>query len=172
MFHLLVVRPAARRPVRGSSTLNYGLSQGRNLATANSRGAEVAEGTGLTIGEVAGTTRVPASAIRFWERRGLLPQPGRENGQRRYPPDAAERILVLRKFQQAGLTLSELKAFQQDRPQRQAMIQAKLAEIEERLVDLDHARQLLRHALQCSKRDIVTCPTFRAQSAAWVESPR
>jgi DNA-binding transcriptional MerR regulator len=81
----------------------------------------------------------------------LLPQHGRESGQRRYPPDAAERILVLRKFQQAGLTLSERKALQEDRPQRQAMIRAELTEIEDRLIDLDHARQLLRHALQCSK---------------------
>ena len=130
----------------------------------------MAKDTGLTIGEVAGSARVPASAIRFWERRGLLSPPRRENGQRRYPADAVERISVLRKFQQAGLSLSELKAFQEERPQRQAMIRAKLSEIEERLVDLDHARQLLQHALQCSKRDIVTCQTFRAQSAAWLDS--
>jgi DNA-binding transcriptional MerR regulator len=152
--------------------LNYGLSQGEIREGELERSRAVAKDTSLTIGEVAGSTRVPASAIRFWERRGLLPQPVRENGQRRYPPDAAERILVLRKFQQAGLTLSELKAFQDDRSQRQAMIRSKLTEIEERLVDLDHARQLLQHALQCSKRDIVTCPTFRAQSAAWLESLR
>jgi DNA-binding transcriptional MerR regulator len=130
----------------------------------------MAENAGLPIGEVASSTGVPASAIRFWERRGLLPQPDRQNGQRRYPPGAAERILVLRKFQEVGLTLAELRAFQEDRPQRQAMIRAKLAEIDERLIDLDRARQLLRHALQCSKQDIVTCPTFRAQSADWLGS--
>ena len=132
----------------------------------------MAQGSGLTIGEVATSTGVPASAIRFWERRGLLPQPRRESGQRRYTPAAVERILILRKFQGVGLTLAELSAFQQDRPQRQAMIRAKLAEIEDRLVDLAHARQLLRHALQCSKPDIVTCSTFRAQSADWFGSPQ
>ena len=125
------------------------------------------EGMSLTIGEVAEIARVSASSIRFWERRGLLPQPDRQNGRRRYAPDAAERIVVLRKFQDAGLTLVELTKIQGARRQRQATIQAKLAEIEDRLVDLDHARQLLRHAVQCSKPDIVTCPTFRAQLASW-----
>ena len=121
----------------------------------------------LTIGEVAEIAGVSTSAIRFWERRGLLPQPDRRNGQRRYTPDAPERIVVLRKLQDAGLTLAELTTIQGSRQQRKATIEAKLAEIEDRLVDLDYARQLLSHAVQCSKRDIVACPTFRAELARW-----
>ncbi|GGQ80180.1 MerR family transcriptional regulator [Kitasatospora griseola] len=124
----------------------------------------------MTIGQLAELTNVPASAIRFWERHGLLPAPERRSGQRRYPPQAAERIVLLRKFQQAGLTLAEVREFQQDQPQRQAMIRAKVAEIEQRMRDLDHAHQLLTHALQCSKTDIVTCPTFRDQMATWSHS--
>ncbi|MEV7123584.1 MerR family transcriptional regulator [Kitasatospora griseola] len=124
----------------------------------------------MTIGQLAELTNVPASAIRFWERHGLLPAPERQSGQRRYPPQAAERIVLLRKFQQAGLTLAEVREFQQDQPQRQAMIRAKVAEIEQRMRDLDHAHQLLTHALQCSKTDIVTCPTFRDQMATWSHS--
>ncbi|ROQ88841.1 MerR family redox-sensitive transcriptional activator SoxR [Streptomyces sp. 2132.2] len=121
----------------------------------------------MTIGQLAGATGVPASAIRYWERHGLLPQPERQSGQRRYPEGAAERIVVLRKCQQAGLTLAEIRELQQDQPRRQAMIRTKVAEIEQRLVDLDHAHQLLTHALQCSRTDIVGCPNFREQMAAW-----
>ncbi|MFF2144404.1 MerR family transcriptional regulator [Kitasatospora sp. NPDC058190] len=124
----------------------------------------------MTIGQLAEITNVPASAIRFWERHGLLPPPERQSGQRRYPPQAAERIVLLRKFQQAGLSLAEVREFQQDQPRRQAMIRAKVAEIEQRMVDLDHAHQLLTHALQCSKTDIVSCPTFREQMATWSRS--
>ncbi|MFD8750422.1 MerR family transcriptional regulator [Kitasatospora sp. NPDC059577] len=124
----------------------------------------------MTIGQLAEITDVPASAIRFWERHGLLPPPERQSGQRRYPPQAAERIVLLRKFQQAGLSLAEVREFQQDQPRRQAMIRAKVAEIEQRMVDLDHAHQLLTHALQCSKTDIVSCPTFREQMATWSRS--
>ena len=121
----------------------------------------------MTIGQLAGATGVPASAIRFWERHDLLPAPERQGGQRRYPAEAAERIVLLRKFQQAGLTLAEIREFQQEQPRRQAMIRSKVAEVEQRMIDLDHAHQLLLHALQCGREDIVDCPTFREQMATW-----
>ncbi|MGW2255627.1 MerR family transcriptional regulator [Kitasatospora sp. NPDC001660] len=124
----------------------------------------------MTIGRLAELTGVPASAIRFWERHGLLPTPERRSGQRRYPPEAAERIVLLRKCQQAGLTLAQIREFQEDQPRRAAMIRTKLAEIEQLMVDLDHAHQLLAHALQCSKQDILTCPTFQEQMATWRRS--
>ena len=121
----------------------------------------------MTIGQLAAATGVPASAIRFWERHDLLPAPERRSGQRRYPPQAVQRIVLLRTFQQAGLSLAEVREFQQDQPRRRAMIHAKIAEIEQRRIDLDHAQQLLTHALRCSRTDIVGCPTFREEMAAW-----
>ncbi|MFD7733584.1 MerR family transcriptional regulator [Kitasatospora phosalacinea] len=121
----------------------------------------------MTIGQLAEATGVPASAIRFWERHDLLPAPERRSGQRRYPPQAVQRIVLLRTFQQAGLSLAEIREFQQDRPRRRAMIRAKLAEVEQRRTDLDHAHQLLTHALRCSRTDIVGCPTFREEMTAW-----
>lgn len=121
----------------------------------------------MTIGRLAEITGVPASAIRYWERHGLLPAPERVSGQRRYPPEAAERITVLRKCQQAGLTLVEIREFQRDQPHREAMIRAKITEIEQRMVDLDHAHQLLTHAVKCGEEDIVKCPKFREQMAQW-----
>ncbi|WP_062992717.1 MerR family transcriptional regulator [Nocardia anaemiae] len=125
----------------------------------------------MTIGQLAESTGVPASAIRYWERHGLLPEPERRGGQRRYPAEAADRIVLLRKCQTAGLSLDEIREFQQDRPQRKTMLTAKLVEIERRIVELQHAHELLAHAVQCSKLDIVTCPTFRAQIATW-QSPQ
>ncbi|MEU3724231.1 MerR family transcriptional regulator [Streptomyces sp. NPDC031705] len=121
----------------------------------------------MTIGRLADITGVPASAIRYWERHGLLPPPERRSGQRRYPPEAAERIIILRKCQQAGLTLAEIREFQRDQPRREAMIRAKITEIEQRMVDLEHAHQLLTHAVQCGEQDIVRCPKFREQMRAW-----
>ncbi|AUG77057.1 Iron-sulfur cluster assembly protein HesB [Kitasatospora sp. MMS16-BH015] len=121
----------------------------------------------VTIGRLAELTGVPASAIRYWERHGLLPTPERQGGQRRYPPEAADRIVVLRTCQQAGLTLAQIREFQEQQPRRAAMIRTKLAEIEQLRIDLEHARQLMEHALLCSKTDIVACPTFQEQLASW-----
>ncbi|MFJ7207025.1 MerR family transcriptional regulator [Streptomyces sp. NPDC098789] len=121
----------------------------------------------MTIGRLAEVTGVPASAIRYWERHGLLPQPERRSGQRRYPAEAAQRIVLLRKCQQAGLTLVEIRAFQEEQEARKAMLRDKIVEIEQRMVDLDHAHQLLSHALLCGEEDIVRCPKFREQMAGW-----
>ncbi|MDX1871417.1 MerR family transcriptional regulator [Mycolicibacterium sp. 120266] len=121
----------------------------------------------MTIGTLAERTGVPASAIRYWERHGLLPQPERQSGQRRYPPEAVERIILLRKCQYAGLTLADLAELQQDRPRRTAMITAKIAETHQRSLDLEYARQFLEHAIQCSHLDILACPKFRAQMTTW-----
>ena len=120
----------------------------------------------MTIGALAKRTGVPASAIRYWERHGLLPVPERHGGQRRYPPEAAERIALLRKCQRAGLSLADLAELQQDRHRRTAMITAKLAETHRRAIDLEDARQFLLHAVQCSHADILACPKFQDQMAA------
>ncbi|WP_042380982.1 MerR family transcriptional regulator [Streptacidiphilus melanogenes] len=121
----------------------------------------------MTIGRLAAITGVPASAIRYWERHGLLPEPERRSGKRRYPPEAAERIILLRKCQRAGLTLAEIGEFQQEKARREEMVRAKITEVDQRLVDLGHARQFLVHALECSKPDILACPTFAQQMEAW-----
>jgi MerR family redox-sensitive transcriptional activator SoxR len=62
----------------------------------------------LTIGQVAASVGVNASAVRFYERRGLMPEPERVSGQRRYRPDAVARLRTIRAAQQVGLSLKEI----------------------------------------------------------------
>ncbi len=63
----------------------------------------------MTIGELAAESGVPASTIRYWERIGVLPKPPRTNGQRRYAPDAVQRLAVLRLAQACGFRLEEMR---------------------------------------------------------------
>jgi MerR family redox-sensitive transcriptional activator SoxR len=62
----------------------------------------------LSIGEVARQAGVNVSAIRFYERRGLLPEPERIGGQRRYTPAAVKRLAIIDVAKRAGLTLDEI----------------------------------------------------------------
>lgn len=63
----------------------------------------------MRIGEVAGTAGVPAQTIRFYERKGLLPQPRRgPNGYRDYDGSTLTRLRLIRSAQAAGLTLVEI----------------------------------------------------------------
>jgi DNA-binding transcriptional MerR regulator len=63
----------------------------------------------MRIGEVATTAGLPAQTIRFYERRGLLPQPQRDsNGYRAYDESVLSRLGFIRSGQGAGLTLLEI----------------------------------------------------------------
>jgi MerR family mercuric resistance operon transcriptional regulator len=64
----------------------------------------------MLIGELADLVGLPSQTIRFYERRGLLPQPRREaNGYRTYDEATAVRVQFIRAAQAAGLTLVEIR---------------------------------------------------------------
>jgi MerR family transcriptional regulator, redox-sensitive transcriptional activator SoxR len=63
----------------------------------------------LTIGEVARRVGVATSSIRYYERIGLLPQPSRESGQRRYDADVLGKLAFIGVAQSAGFKLREIK---------------------------------------------------------------
>src|SRR5216684_2622428 len=65
----------------------------------------------MKIGELAGRSGLNASAIRYYERRGLLPAAHRAGGQRRYPAHALHRVVLIRFASEMGFTLSEIKVF-------------------------------------------------------------
>ena len=62
----------------------------------------------LTIGAVAERAGVATSALRYYERRGLVPAPVRISGQRRYTQADLRRIVFIGMLQDAGLTLDDI----------------------------------------------------------------
>jgi len=62
----------------------------------------------LTIGQVAERAGLRTSQIRFYERVGVLPQPQRIAGQRRYGDDVLHRLSIIDVAQRAGLALEEI----------------------------------------------------------------
>lgn len=63
----------------------------------------------MKIGEVAAAAGVTVDTIRFYERRGVLPEPARRpSGYREYPAEIVERIRLARSLQGVGLTLDEI----------------------------------------------------------------
>jgi MerR family transcriptional regulator, redox-sensitive transcriptional activator SoxR len=59
----------------------------------------------MTIGEVAKKAGLRASAIRYYEKAGLLPKPVRTGGQRRYEGGILARLAVLERAKDCGFTL-------------------------------------------------------------------
>jgi MerR family redox-sensitive transcriptional activator SoxR len=63
----------------------------------------------LTIGEVARKAGVATSSIRYYESIGLLPEPARLHGQRRYGSDVLGRLAFIRVAQSAGFKLRDIR---------------------------------------------------------------
>jgi len=65
---------------------------------------------GLTIGELAKRGGVNLETIRYYERAGLLPRPPRtQAGYRIFPDDAARRLRFIKRAQQLGFSLREIR---------------------------------------------------------------
>lgn len=117
----------------------------------------------LSIGEVAGRAGVNTSAIRFYERKGLLPEPERVSGQRRYTVATVQRLGIIEAAKQAGFSLDEvgrlLSASDQGAPayeQLRELAVHKLPEVDALIARAQIMREWLTAASACG------CDTFDA----------
>lgn len=122
--------------------------------------------TPLTIGAVAATLGIRTSAIRYYERIGLIPRPTLSSGQRRYDADIVPLLQLINAAQQAGFTLTEIHTlvhgFDPATPPsaRWAMLAAeKLTEIRTRMAHLQTMEQMIMQALACSCSSVTACAT-------------
>jgi MerR family redox-sensitive transcriptional activator SoxR len=74
------------------------------------QGATIDERDLLTIGQVAGRAGLAASALRYYEREGLLDSVREPGRQRRYPRNVLRRLAFVRAAQNVGLSLEEIRA--------------------------------------------------------------
>ena len=118
----------------------------------------------MRIGELAGRSGLNASAIRYYERRGLLTAPHRTGGQRRYPADALDRVLLIRFASEMGFTLSEIKVFlnglRDDAPvgpRWKKLAHRKIQEVEGSIQRARRLKSLLEHLLHCSCASLQAC---------------
>jgi len=72
----------------------------------------------MTIGEVARRAELRPSAIRYYEKLGLLPRPPRQGGQRRYDPYVLERLAIVRFAKFVGFTIDEIRLLLDGSPNR------------------------------------------------------
>lgn len=109
----------------------------------------------LTIGQLASESGVNVETVRYYERRGLIPQPPRsEAGYRQYPENVVGQIRFVKRAQGIGFSLSgvsELLALQAAPGTSSAEIreraEAKLRDVEERSRDLETMRVALTELL-------------------------
>lgn len=123
----------------------------------------------LTIGEVAEKAKINVSAIRFYERNGLLPEAERVAGQRRFTADTIQRLGVIDVAKRAGFSLEEvgvlLDAVDQGAPaheQLQALAARKLPEVDALVERAQAMRDWLNAASACGCDSLESCGLFAA----------
>ena len=105
----------------------------------------------MTIGQVAARAGVATSAVRYYERRGLLAADARQSGQRRYTPATLRRLVFIGMLQDAGLALDEIAGIL-DAPtvaDWKAIAATRLELLDEEIRSLEEARAYLAGALMC-----------------------
>jgi MerR family redox-sensitive transcriptional activator SoxR len=116
----------------------------------------------LSIGEVAARAGLKTSAVRYYERVGLLPAPERASGRRRYDEKIFDRLAVISYAQSAGFTLREIRRLFEGKPysaRMRALARAKLAELDGVIARAQMMQALLRTALRCNCLGLEECGT-------------
>jgi MerR family mercuric resistance operon transcriptional regulator len=113
---------------------------------------------GMTIGRLAKAVGEHVETIRYYQRRGLIEEPRKPgSGHRRYPGDVVNRIRFIRRAQQLGFSLEEVKSLLKLSDGRQHREVRQIAErkqelLEARISQLNGMRKSLKDLIEESKR--------------------
>jgi MerR family redox-sensitive transcriptional activator SoxR len=119
----------------------------------------------LTIGEIARRSGVAASALRFYEERGLISSERANSGHRRYPRPVLRRIAFIVFAQRIGLSLDEIGAELAklppervpDRRDWSRLARQWTARIDQRIAELERLRLGLTECIGCGCLSLDRC---------------
>jgi DNA-binding transcriptional MerR regulator len=118
----------------------------------------------MDIAEVARRTGVPASTLRYYEKKGLIASLSEPGSRRRFAPKVIDQLALIALGQAGGLSLDEILAMLSPGGQpsidRRAL-SAKADEIDATIVQLRAMSRGLRHAAKCPAPSHAECPTFQ-----------
>lgn len=118
----------------------------------------------LTISALAKEASVGVETVRFYQRKGLVNEPARAGGIRRYDARDVERIRFIKRAQTAGFSLAEIAELialdaGTDRVRARELAKARIAALDEKIAELEQARaSLSRLARECASGKAGPCP--------------
>jgi len=122
----------------------------------------------MTIGKLAAAGGVGVETVRFYQRRGLLSEPERNGGVRRYDEADLSRLRFIRSAQAGGFTLAEIAELlaldaTEERARARELANKRIKEIDDKIVALKSARRSLRRlADDCAEGGEGRCPIITA----------
>ena len=118
----------------------------------------------MRIGEVARKAGVRTSAIRFYEKAGVLPPASRQKGQRHFAADAELQLAVIEFARKAGFTIAEIKllfhGFRNSAPAStrwRQLARKKYHEMDMLITRLKNMQKLLKKSMRCRCTKLDDC---------------
>lgn len=133
----------------------------------------------MSIGAVSKRTGVAASALRFYEREGLLTSERSDGGQRQYPRQVLRRLAFIRTAQRIGLSLDEIKIAMASLPQGrtptksdwQELSRSWQARLDEQIAVIERLRDRLTSCIGCGCLSLKTCALLNPADTAADRGP-
>lgn len=118
----------------------------------------------MDIAEVAKRSGATASALRFYEEKGLIASVGRQGLRRVFAPSVLDQLALIALGQAAGLSLDEIRSM--FLPDGQVsidrhMLASKADDIDRKIRRLQAMSDGLRHAAVCPAPSHAECPSFQ-----------
>ncbi|MEM1428973.1 MAG: helix-turn-helix domain-containing protein [Pseudomonadota bacterium] len=118
----------------------------------------------LDISEVARRASVKPSALRYYEKIGLIASVSRHGLRRQYDPDVLPRLSLISLGKAAGFSLEEIAGMFRLTPEivlPRDRIAARAADVEAEIERLQTLVRLMRHVALCPEDDHLSCPRFQ-----------
>jgi len=123
----------------------------------------------MTIGLLAKRSDVTVETVKFYEKEGILPKPQKpSSGFRSYPEDYVSRILFIKRAQELGFTLREVKELLKLKVDKKATCgqvmkkaDEKIVEVEQKIKDLQQMKKSLKQIRECCEdgtQTLTECP--------------
>ncbi len=112
----------------------------------------------LSIGQVAETSGVSVSAIRYYEERDLVTPTGRVGDKRRFDLPTVDRLTFIKRAQGAGFSLDEIKVLLDDGAgESRTVLLERLESLRQSRAELDRTIAFLEQAVQCGCANVAQC---------------
>ncbi|RJO70070.1 MerR family transcriptional regulator [Nocardia panacis] len=124
------------------------------------------------IGELAELTKIQPSALRFYERHGILRSAGRLGGRRIFDMTGVHQLAAIDYWREAGFTVEEIAGLVSDantKDETQKAAATRLAELDRFIEQAERAKQFLRHVIECAHPTLTECPYYLAHLQDRVE---
>ncbi len=132
---------------------------------------------GVTISKIAELTGSNIETVRYYERIGIMPKPGRTSGGHRiYPPNQIKRLRFIRRYRELGFTLDEVRNLLRLVDEQnytcddvRVIVSTHLTKMRGKIKDLRRLEKSLREMVaQCDRGAVPECPILEVLS---VERP-